>query len=170
MQTRWYYFCLFCIAILSCNGCGQSLPEGVTKVVPVTLRVSAGGSPLTEADLQLVGEGTLTGIAVSGKTDAQGATQLKSVKANWIAVGAPVGKYRVVVNKAMPVAGEKSAEEVNAMSKDESMAYHAKIREARKKVKLPFPDSCTSSKTTPLSLEIKEDSLELALDLDDLAK
>lgn len=170
MKMRLCYFVLFASVVFIASGCIESLPNGVTKVVPATVRVTVGGSPLDKADLQLVGEGELRGVSVSGQTDAQGVAVLKSVKGDWIKQGAPVGKYRVAVRKVMPVEGEKSDAEINAMSQEECMEYYKKINAAREKVKLPFPESCTSSKTTPLTLEIKDDSLELVLNLDEAAQ
>ncbi|MDO5552909.1 MAG: hypothetical protein Q4G68_04030 [Planctomycetia bacterium] len=161
---------LIFIAVFITCGCNETNPDGITKVVPAKIHVTVGGSPLAQADLQLVGEGDLSGVAVSGQTDSQGLASLTSVKGDWVKAGAPLGNYRVVVQKQQQIEGLKSMEEVTDMKEEERKAYHAKIEAARKNMRLPFAEAYTSVKTTPLTLEITESKEEILLNLEPVAK
>ncbi|MDO5553667.1 MAG: hypothetical protein Q4G68_07875 [Planctomycetia bacterium] len=170
MNSRNLVFYLVFTAGLLTLGCNESLPEGINKVIPVKIKVLLDGSPLPEADIQLFGSDAVAGIAISGQTNTEGVAVLRSVKGNWIKTGAPTGNYKVTIQKVMPVKGEKSAAEIESMSIEEKKAYYVQISQARQKAELPFPKTYTSSKTTPLTLEIDDSSVEIPLSLDSVSK
>jgi len=96
-----------CVAAwLSISGCGGEPKETVPDLVPVTGKVTYQGKPLADAHVSFIPaeekeEATEQGriLRPSGKTDAAGGYEL-----SWGEhVGAPPGKYNVVVTALGPL-------------------------------------------------------------------
>jgi hypothetical protein len=126
---------LFCVALIV--GCGQKRPEGLPSLVSCVLTFQyEDGSPVDAALVSLVPEDAdLRQWSISGSTDASG---VATISTNADFVGAPAGKYKVVVRKV---------ELIPTAEKDE---YGDPVMETRS---LIAEDFSNPGKTT-LSLEI----------------
>ena len=132
---------LFCVALLV--GCGgPKRPEGLPKLVRCVLTIQyADGSPVDNAMVSLIPEDAdLVQWSISGTTNASG---VATISTNADFVGAPAGKYKVVVRKAQLV---PTAE------KDE---YGDTVMESHSLIAEKFSNPAKTS----LSLEVGSDSV-----------
>lgn len=81
---------------LVCSGCGGSDRSDV-PLYPAQGKVTLGGKPLQDADLQFVPTGQTPGQGGYGKTNADGAYEIKT---RYGETGLPAGDYKVVVSRA----------------------------------------------------------------------
>lgn len=89
------------LAVAGC-GSGARKPEGLPDLYPLTLKiVYDDGTPVADALVQLVTKEHTW--AIGAKTDAQGNAV---IRAQGEFPGAPIGNYKVVVNKVEVVYGE----------------------------------------------------------------
>ena len=89
--------CLFASCILLFSGCGgEQLPPGIPKLYPATLTVMQDGKPLADAEIIMINVDPSTNWSAGGVTDQNGVLKLRTMgRYN----GAPVGKYKVAVQK-----------------------------------------------------------------------
>jgi hypothetical protein len=81
--------------LLLLAGCEQA-PSG-PPLVPVEGTITLDGKPLAAADLMFVPQGNTVGQGGVGHTDQDGKFALRSQDRKQL--GAPVGSYRVIINK-----------------------------------------------------------------------
>ena len=127
-------------------GCAKSnVPDGLPKLVPVTLTLMQEGAPLSEAVVSLEGD---TPFSVGGVTDAKGSVILYT---SGKYKGAPPGKFKVRVMKTesdpTPSAPKPGDPEFRAYMED------ARNRSAAKTYTL-VEKQYTQIDTTPLELDI----------------
>ncbi|MDR3636541.1 MAG: hypothetical protein P4L84_22245 [Isosphaeraceae bacterium] len=91
---------------LVCSGCGDSNKSDL-PLFPAQGKVTLGGKPLGDADLQFIPAGQTPGQGGYGKTNADG---LYEIKTRFGETGVPAGEYKVVVSKAK---GKGAANPVN---------------------------------------------------------
>ena len=84
------------LVIMSFVGCSEKLPDGMPKLVKVSLTFTQDGKPLTEATVALHPEGSSSQWTVGGVTDNHGVVVLKT-HGNY--TGVPEGKYKICVQK-----------------------------------------------------------------------
>ena len=88
---------LFCLAvILTAIGCSEKLPDGMPKLVKVSLTFKQNGTPLSGATVSLYSEDPSLKWSVGGTTDSNGVVVLKT-HGNY--TGVPEGKYKICVKK-----------------------------------------------------------------------
>ncbi len=82
------------VSLWGCGGAdtGKALP----KTVPVTGTVKLDGQPIEGAAVMFVPSGDTKGIECVGRTDSTGVYSLKQLRG---ADGAPLGTYKVVINR-----------------------------------------------------------------------
>lgn len=85
-----------CLAVLGCSG--EDRPTGLPDLQPVKIKIVQGGAPLEGASVQLVPEESSNKWASGGSTDAMGEAIIMT---HGKYEGAPVGKYKVTVDKTM---------------------------------------------------------------------
>jgi hypothetical protein len=83
-------------------GCDRGAPG--PPLVPVAGVVTLDGKPLTAADIMFVPQGETKGQGGVGRTDAAGAFELFTQDRQQ--KGAPVGSYRVIINKMVTPDGK----------------------------------------------------------------
>ena len=89
--------CLFVSSILLFSGCGgEKLPPGIPKLYPATLTVMQDGKPLAGAEVIMINVDPSTSWSAGGVTDQDGVLKLRTMGRY---MGAPVGKYKVAVQK-----------------------------------------------------------------------
>ena len=126
---------LFCVTLIV--GCGPKRPEGLPNLVGCVLTFQyEDGTPVDSATVSLVPEdANLQQWSISGATNASGVT---TISTNAEFVGAPAGKYKVVIRKV---------ELLPTKEKDE---YGEPVMETRPLIAEEF----SNAGKTPLSLEI----------------
>ena len=93
------FLLLFTVASLAITGCpfgGEPLPEGLPKLVPVSIQLSQDGAPLAGATVSLIDTAGSQQWFPGGLSDSSGKIELYT---NGRYKGAPEGKYKVVVSK-----------------------------------------------------------------------
>jgi len=131
---------LFCVALIV--GCGQKRPEGLPKLVSCVLTIQfEDESPVDNAMVSLVPEDAdLRQWSISGSTNASG---VATIYTNADFVGAPAGKYKVVVRKT------------EVLPTDQKDEYGDPITESRSLIAEEF----SNSSKTPFSLEVGNSSV-----------
>jgi hypothetical protein len=87
-----FFFILFSLGLC---GCGESKPDGLPELQPVTLTFTLDGQPCGGASVHLIPQNQ-SQWAVGGVTDSAGTVVLKT---HGKFSGAPVGKYKMIVSK-----------------------------------------------------------------------
>ncbi|MDR3196971.1 MAG: hypothetical protein LBU34_03790 [Planctomycetaceae bacterium] len=155
------------ISLLVFSGCQQQRPEGMPKTVPCQITVLKNGVPQEGIDVSLhspEGNGTLS---ITALTNSQGIAKIQTQSASYKESGAPVGKYKVVIDK--PVQLPPDGVDDSKLSGKELDDYLTKRETELEKIKV-IPKRLTVSASTPL--EIKVDTQtggELIIDLKDFS-
>jgi len=126
---------LFCIALIA--GCGPKRPEGLPPLVRCVLTIQyEDGTPVDNAMVSLAPEDDhLRQWSIAGTTNASG---VAAISTNGDFVGAPAGKYKVVVRK------------VELLPTDEKDEYGEPVMKT-----LPLiAEEFTNAAKTPHTLEI----------------
>lgn len=88
---------LLTLAFLSISCSEKKLPDGMPSLHPCTIKVTQEGTPLPEAEIQLIAKDTATARwAVTGRTDKNG---LAAIFTMGKYQGAPLGEYTVLIIK-----------------------------------------------------------------------
>ena len=140
---------LILLSLITLFGCAkQSVPDGLPKLVPVTLTITQEGTPLADALVSLVDPGGSIPFVVGGTTDAGGNVVLHT---HGLYKGAPLGKFKVRVVKT-------ESDPVPPAPAFDSPEFDAYMKEAAKR---PPPKTYTfvekrytNVNTTPLELDI----------------
>jgi len=95
MQVRLFIIVFFTVSFIS--GCGKApRPDGFPDIFPCKITITQGGQPLNDALVRLMPEGNAFQWTISGKTDANGVTNI-STHTNY--PGVPEGTFKVCVSK-----------------------------------------------------------------------
>ena len=134
--------------LLVVAGCSDNTqPTGMPKLIPVTVTVTQGGTPLEGATVQLIAlDSANSQWAAGGSTDAAGV-------ANFVTLGqyqgvAP-GKYKVTVSKSVSEGGPSA------------VAVDSPSSISTTKTFLLVDPKFQSFETTPLEIEVTEASMVL---------
>lgn len=169
-MKRVQILCLTALVSLSlvCFGCGKKKPDGFPDVQPFTVKVVDGSKPIEGAFVQFIC--TQGSLAISGKTDSTGVAVISTFLQGYRAQGAPVGDYRVQVEKKPLAEHWKTPEEQSLMSKPEKDAYIdewlAKCAELPREV----PDVWSSFDNTPLTATVSAGGGEVTYDVEGKAE
>ena len=135
--------CACCLLHIGCSK--EKLPEGMPTLGPIKLKLTTDGStPLESASVTLVPENAeMTKWLAGGTTDGQGVCLIRTLGRY---DGAPVGKYKVIVQKTI-IEGGASGEVTDAGGSSaggQAKSFHLVGKEYR------------SPQTTPLEVEVQE--------------
>jgi hypothetical protein len=136
---------LFIVTLFGCSR--QSTPDGLPKLVSVTLTVTQDGAPLTGAVVSLIDPSGGAGFSVGGTTDAAGKV---AVYTHGKYKGAPLGKFKVRVTKT-------ESDPIPSAPKTGTPEYAAYAREMSKNPPKRYTlieKQYTRPETTPLELDI----------------
>ncbi len=144
---------LFVLALLL-PGCGPDVPDGFPKLYPVSIKVLQEGKPLDDAAVLLrIADGSMT-WSVGGKTDTKGLAVLWT---HGKYKGAPVGKFKVVLQKVFNE-GEKE------MNEAVDRGDYATANKIQVKSFSYVRDEYTSVATTPVEVDISRKSRVIEVD------
>ena len=89
-----HYYAL--IVLLTITGCSEKLPDGMPKLLKVSLTFQQEGKPLPDATVTLFSEAPSFQWTVGGTTDNRGVVVLKT---HGSYTGVPEGMYKICVKK-----------------------------------------------------------------------
>ena len=139
---------LILLSLITLFGCAkQSVPDGLPKLVPVTLTITQEGTPLAGAVVSVVDLSGGISFMVGGTTDVNGNVVLYT---HGQYKGAPLGKFKVRVVKTesdpLPPAPQRDTPEFEA--------YIKEMRKNPPKTYMLVEKQYTNVNTTPLELDI----------------
>ena len=160
--------CFLAISLLS--GCGKSRPKDMPQVYPVDITVIDGTTPLDKATIILVANDATAksrpnNLVVGGVTDADGKVLLNTTMGTYSEKGAPLGQYKVTIQKDQPIVQTLSDEELQNMDMGARLAHSRKLMAERDAKPKLVPERLTQSRTTPLLLDVKEKDTVLEVDI-----
>ncbi|MDO4587507.1 MAG: flagellar biosynthetic protein FliO [Planctomycetia bacterium] len=143
--------------LVFCFGCGKGKPEGVPDLYPVSITVTKGATPVSEANVFLVPTSAEGSWSVNGITDANGVAIIKTSQGDWKQSGAPEGEFSIYITKLAKIdEPEKPADiETNEKAKQEYFAERLKRLEAANK---EIPKVLTSATTSGLKITVASGS------------
>ncbi len=150
-------FCAF--FVLASIGCGKKKPDGMPDLQPTTLTLTQGGAPLAGATVNFKSTDSSMSWTCGGMTDDKG---VATIVTHGQYKGAPVGKYKVAVNKTewegeappsvVDEASAKTLEEYKKAGKKYEEFYLVDLKYA-------------IGETTPLEVEIVQGKNDLTADV-----
>jgi hypothetical protein len=154
------FACLLIVCVAGCSSSGPPAP----KLYPVTGSLMVDGKPIPDTTVMLtpVDLSSKAQPAI-GRTDSEGKFKI-STNGNR---GATSGQFKVVLvpdgEVAIPDPTTSANEDPNTKSKN---SYIASM-EAKTKPKpvLKFPKEWTAAKTSPKTIEVKEEALVMDIDI-----
>ena len=156
---------LFCITglllLVFTFGCSQDRvpPKGMPKLYPCTIKITQGGEPLVGAIVKLHSQGEPIAWTVKGKTDATGTA---IVFTDGYFKGAPVGEYKVTVDKLESVV--PPLPDVLPTNENELMKLGNKQEADTKEYRLVEPVYAEVGATT-LSISVAKKKAEATFDV-----
>lgn len=151
-------------------GCNPSVPSNFPSVVPVKVTVNDQGSPIDNVAVVFTVSDSGVSHIVGGNTDPSGVVELKTTQATHQVKGCPLGKYKVTLNKAPKLPSEKTREEINRMTPEETNAYSQIIEKETKEAKPIIPTPLTSITTTPITVEVPAGGKDFTFDISEYKK
>lgn len=145
------FVCLTGICLCGCTG--QQKPDGFPETVSFGITVTKSGSPVVGARVTLYSESG-SDLAIGGLTRSDGSVDLATTRGSYSQKGAPLGTFKVTVNKEKVVPDEMSEEERAKLAPQEAVAYQKKLNEQKKKLPHVIPLQFTSLEKTPLTVTI----------------
>jgi len=160
-----------CITIFACfflvlaAGCSGGAPKGFPKVVPCSITVLDGTTPIDDVEVTLRAETESNGMIFYGKTNASGVCKVGTSFASFYKEGVPEGNYKVMLVKEPVVEDTKTREEQNAMSRPELDAYRAQMKTKRDALPRIIPVPLTTAARTPLTVNVQGKTTALTVNV-----
>ena len=141
------------LSLVTFFGCAkQSVPDGLPKLVPVTLTITQEGTPLADAIVSLVDPSGSIQFTVGGTTDTKGSVVLHT---HGKYKGAPLGKFKIRVVKTETDQLPPHLQTAPNMRSPEFEAYSREIEKLPpQKTYTLIEKRYTNLDTTPLEVEI----------------
>lgn len=133
------------LGMVCMTGCGEKVPDGFPEVFSCKVVVNNGGSPIEGASVILQPTQKMNSIIVSGKTDATGTAEIRTLLGEFSKTGAPAGDFTVKISKTDKVdIPELSSDEYYNLSPQERAAMEKSNAEKIKAAKV-VPDRLSKS-------------------------
>lgn len=164
-MRRYQLFSLLFLSILSVviSGCGKKKPADFPEVLPFTVKVVDGSTPIEGVQVFFIYDGN---PVVSGLTNAQGIAEITTMYQKYTAKGAPAGEYKVQLSKEPLAEHWKSPEEQMQMTKEEKDAYLNEWLTKCKALPREIPANWGNYDKTPLTASVSIDSKEITFDVE----
>ena len=164
MLTKRGLILLVCLSLLLFPGCSKE-PKGFPKVIPCTVTVLDGTTPITGVEVSLYSSTPTNGMIFYGKTDTSGVCKVGTAFASFYKEGVPEGNYKVVLVKEPFVEDTKTPEEQSVMSRQEADAYQKQMQDKRDALPRIIPVPLTTNAKTTLSLDVSGKGTKLSVNL-----
>jgi len=148
--------------MVSSLGCGAKSED----VNPVTGKITYDGKPLVDARIRLESIAGGTSRVYSCDSAADGTFNIEAAYAEGMKMGAPVGKYRVLVGKFEKEAASETSDPDTDI--DEELKKVEALEEGDEEEEEPgtlINEKFNISSTTPLTLEVVEGENSFTIDL-----
>ena len=144
---------LLLLSLVVLSGCtAQRVPDGMPKLVPVTLTITQAGTPLAGAVVSLIDISGGIPFMVGGTTDVNGSVVLHT---HGKYKGAPLGKFKVRVVKTVSDQPPSDLPPAPELDSPEFEAYRQKIGKLPPlKTYMLVEKRYTQPDTTPLEIDI----------------
>jgi len=156
---------LLCLSLTLLLGCSGGTPQGFPKVVPCTITILDGTTPIADVEVTLQAAAASNGAVFYGKTDDTGLCKVGTSFASHYKEGVPEGNYKVILVKEPLMEDTKTRDEQNAMSRSELDAYRKQMQDKRNALPKIIPVDLTSGTKTPLTLDVSGKTTELTIDV-----
>lgn len=145
-------------------GCSGA-PSGFPKVLPCSVTVLDGTTPIADVEVTLQSETAQKGLVFFGKTDASGVCKVGTTFQNYYKKGVPEGSYKVILIKEPYVEDTIPREEQLEMSRGALDAYRKSMQAKRDALPRIIPVSMTSASTTPLEMSVNGKNSQLEVNV-----
>ena len=149
-----YTFLILIVTLMTFTGCqfgGETLPEGLPKLVPATIQLTQDGTPLAGATVMLFDTSGSQQWSPGGLSDSNGTIELYT---NGRYKGAPEGKFKVVVTKT-----ETDPSKLGTAPSEDDPKYGEHLNQLANEKRDSYTlieKKFTDAKNTPLEVEIKK--------------
>ena len=154
------------MCMLLIAGCGTKKPEGIPTLYPAQVTVTNGASPIADATVFLVPQGTTGGSwSAICVTNASGVATITTSQGDWKSNGAPEGTYKIYITKKPEVHQDPLPE--NLQNDSDAIEKHSTeyLRLLQNAPKI-IPEKLTSPASSPLTLTVSTSgAAELAVDV-----
>ncbi|MDR1480783.1 MAG: Ig-like domain-containing protein [Planctomycetaceae bacterium] len=145
------------------SGCTKK-PADFPLIYSCLITVVNNDKPIEGATVTLNYE-TIGAVTVTAITDSRGIAKIKLFQSSYSAVGAPVGKAKILLRKMPFVPDTRTEEEKKGKSIDEEEAYKQSLLDKADAMPREIPDSLGIASTTPLTIEIQNKPNILTIDI-----
>ena len=151
---------LFALAVVTFCGCNRvEKPADLPELYPCKISVIQDGQPLEGATVILADEASQLRFSVGGVTNAQGVVE---VKTDGKFVGAPAGKFKVLISKVFVPEMDLGTPPEDPVAKAE---YDKKVQEFNSQQADTVDTNYKSFGTTPASIEVTTAGAEASFDV-----
>lgn len=164
-MKKGFFSSFLLILTILVSGCGGvSEPSDFPSVYPCQIKVTNGGSPLSDIAVNLFPDKPLSNIIVEGKTDANGVAIIRTKHGDYSKAGAPSGDYVIrfveSIDTGMP---QLTSEQEYAMTQQQRDARNKEM-EDKKNAMRTISKQLESPATSPVKLSVS--SAEASLEVD----
>lgn len=156
---------LVCISLIFAVSCSGGAPKGFPKVLPCSITVLDGTTPIADVEVTLRAASDSPGMVFYGKTDSSGVCKVGTTFANHYKEGIPEGNYKVILVKEPFVEETKTQEEQMAMTRPELDAYRAQMQAKRDALPKIIPVALTTAEKTTLTVNVQGKTTELTVNV-----
>ena len=151
-----------CLSLTLLIGCSNT-PQGFPKVVPCTITVMDGTTPIADVDVTLQAVIPSSGTVFFGKTNDTGVCKAGTSFASYYKEGVPEGSYKVILVKEPYVEDTKTGKV--HMSRAEIDAHRKEMQAKRDALPRIIPVPLTTAAKTPLTVDVSGKTTELTVDV-----
>jgi hypothetical protein len=147
-----YVFALVVSITCICGCGGVPAPDELKDLVPVSVTVTDGGTPLDNVAVTLSPKTGGGAWASCGITDAKGIAVIQTTRASYTGKGAPSGDYKVVLIKSVEFPADLQPQEIDQdLPPQAAAAKEAKRNDFLKKNRI-IPEVLETAAKSPVEL------------------
>jgi hypothetical protein len=150
MRSSAFFVSLFILLVVA--GCSHR-PKGMPETLPCRIVVVNDGVPQADYFVLLhltTGNGALS---ITARTNSSGVAEIQTCMADYTAMGAPAGTYKVTVDK--PVELPPDGVDATHLSPADLAVYHGKRKAEMEKLRI-VPIHLTQPNTTPFGFTLEK--------------
>ena len=157
-----FRYLTFVLPVMVITGCDRA-PQGFPQVVPCTITVVKGDTPLPEVTLMFVAEGGNAWFTAAN-SDKSGIAECRTFLGDYSRSGAPAGKYKVTLSQLPQVTPQFTQQQLFDMSPQEKAAEQQRMKKLLAESR-SFPVAFESAATTPVVIEVEQPKSTIRLDV-----
>ncbi|GHT36230.1 hypothetical protein FACS189427_07450 [Planctomycetales bacterium] len=147
-----YVFALVVSITCICGCGGVPAPDELKNLVPVSVTVTDGGTPLDDVAVTLSPKTGGGAWASCGITDAKGVAVIQTTRASYTGKGAPAGDYKIMLIKGIKFPADLQPQETDQdLAPQAAAAKEAKRNDFLKKNRI-IPEAFENAAKSPVDL------------------